>query len=907
MKVEKKEEKLSVEQRKIIDSFYGDNLIVNAAAGSGKTKTIVEIIYDSNKYNLSWKTLVLSYNTKLVSDTKERIKSKGIADKSYEVHTFHSFATKKSKKTVLDDFSLKEFNQIATLTLNEYDTIIIDEAQDITPLYWSLILKILKCNPLARVMFIGDSNQEIYSFKEANSMFLENIDKLIPSKTWKKLEINGSFRVPNATWHLLNGSKQYKNESFNALNRDGLVNISTFDYGSNLIEETILNKIKQYGQENIFVLSYSTNSENIKSIANKLTLNGFNVYVSRSDNEEKVNPIETMGKIVFSTVHQVKGLERKVVVMLNFNQRTEALYNTDKFNKLFYVAATRNIEELHIFYNKKDSLPTLMKYLKDQIYGLINEDDEIEANDDFQRFKKVTEIVKFLPNQIEEKFKELIEFEQINTKDENIEISNNITYNNLVYNISDINGIYAENIFERNDLYKFKKENKTLLEIMKGFKLISNSTSHYINKILDKKVNTFLELCFIKNSIENNDLTRLKPFEDNINNFPTWIDEKNSVKINLRMLEYLSDLNLQKQFQVTWKNVVGMIDLYQEDANIVHEVKFVTKVSFENYLQVAIYLFLIHKTNINKNIPSGNLINIRDNSRYTINIKDYDKFEEVLLEALNKKEKEISVEEFINTYNENEIEAINKNLIIKKPTSNIKQDDSIGLTINNSTTKKVTNNIPTTVKKTNNKSIKTKRKYDKIVFFDTETTSLQGEIIQLALVVYENEVKVDEMNLYFKNDLRIHYEAYSVHKISEDFLKNKPKFYEEFDKIHKYLTGDYLWIAHNSAFDVYRLFFNFKHYSEEIGDKLNDVKFDYLCSLQTMKKLAPNHNSYKLEHLVYDYNLERGAFHDGLFDALSIVRILKKVDNTIEGYIDRSIKSGYKIKKFNYVEWLTKK
>ncbi|MBN4084214.1 exonuclease domain-containing protein [Mycoplasma sp. CSL10166] len=883
MKKENKNNELSLEQRKIINSFYGDNLIVNAAAGSGKTRVIVEIIYESNKYNLNSKILVLSYNTKLVNDTKIRILKKDITIKNCDIHTFHSFATKKSKKIVMDDLGLKEFNESKILTVDEYDTIIIDEAQDITPLYWVLILKILKYNAKARVMFIGDSNQEIYNFKKASSMFLENIDKLIPSKTWKKLEINGSFRVPNATWRMLKESKQYKSESFNALNKEGILKINAFEYKDKLFEETIVEKIHQYGQENIFVLSNTTNINIIRDTANKLTLKGFKVYVSRSDNEEKVDFKEMHGKIVFSSVHQVKGLERKIVIIINLDGDVQKKYTIDEFNKLFYVAATRNIEELHIFFNKNRSLPTLMEGMKDQIDGWI--DYENDSSDEAYNIKKATEIIKFIPIEIEEELKSLIDISEINKKDEIIKISNIITYDGFFYDISDINGIYAEQILGNDNLDEIKKINRIILNFFTMFNSISKETHQYIEKIINKEFNSFLELCFIKHSIETNDITRLKHFEDNINNFPTWIDKENHNKIYSRMQKYLSKSNFEQQIGVNWDNkILGIIDFYQKYTNEVHEIKFVSNLSLTHFFQVAVYLLILYKTSKNKNIPVGYLLNIKDNMRYKITINDFQKFEIILLKILDGFNNEISVEEFINLYNENQLNILcQKTLMIKEYKENVPT--------------KIVNKIKS------NKKSEIKQKYNKIVFFDTETTSLQGEIIQLSLVVYENEIKVDEINFYFKNDLRIHRQAYLVHKISDEFLINKPKFYEEFNKIYKYLTGDYLWIAHNAAFDIYRLFFNFKYYSENIGDKLENVKFNYLCSFNTMKKNVPGLKSYKLENLAKEFGLEMGKFHDSLFDAQTIVKLLKKVDDSIEGYINSSLKNGYKIKTFNYVEW----
>lgn len=70
----------------------------------------------------------------------------------------------------------------------------------------------------------------------------------------------------------------------------------------------------------LFILAPSVKSEKspVRQLANKLTERGIPIYVPTSD-EEKLDDDLLRGKIVFSTFHQVKGLERPIVLVFNFD------------------------------------------------------------------------------------------------------------------------------------------------------------------------------------------------------------------------------------------------------------------------------------------------------------------------------------------------------------------------------------------------------------------------------------------------------------------------------------------------------------------------------------------------------------------------------------------------------------
>ena len=92
------------------------------------------------------------------------------------------------------------------------------------------------------------------------------------------------------------------------------------------------------------------------------------------------------------------------------------------------------------------------------------------------------------------------------------------------------------------------------------------------------------------------------------------------------------------------------------------------------------------------------------------------------------------------------------------------------------------------------------------IVLDTETTGLSAEggdrIIELGCVELLNrKLTGNNLHLYFNPGRDSHEDALKVHGISNEFLKDKPKFGDVVDEILEYLQGAEI-IIHNAAFDV---------------------------------------------------------------------------------------------------------
>ena len=92
------------------------------------------------------------------------------------------------------------------------------------------------------------------------------------------------------------------------------------------------------------------------------------------------------------------------------------------------------------------------------------------------------------------------------------------------------------------------------------------------------------------------------------------------------------------------------------------------------------------------------------------------------------------------------------------------------------------------------------------IVLDTETTGLSAEtgdrIIELGCVeMVARKLTGNNLHFYFNPDRDSHEDALRVHGISNEFLKDKPRFSELADEILAYLQGAEL-IIHNAPFDI---------------------------------------------------------------------------------------------------------
>lgn len=173
------------------------------------------------------------------------------------------------------------------------------------------------------------------------------------------------------------------------------------------------------------------------------------------------------------------------------------------------------------------------------------------------------------------------------------------------------------------------------------------------------------------------------------------------------------------------------------------------------------------------------------------------------------------------------------------------------------------------------------------IFIDTETTGTE-EKDRLCQVAYKTE-DGNIVNAFFNPGMPIAIEAMAVHHITNEMVKNKPRFQEsvEYQKL-KELAGseDSVFVAHNAKFDLDML-------------KRDNIHVKrWVCTLKLARFLDKNGviPQYNLQFLRYYLGLKVNASaHDALGDIMVLEGVFSRIYAKIremfgDGSIDEMIK-----------------
>lgn len=172
-----------------------------------------------------------------------------------------------------------------------------------------------------------------------------------------------------------------------------------------------------------------------------------------------------------------------------------------------------------------------------------------------------------------------------------------------------------------------------------------------------------------------------------------------------------------------------------------------------------------------------------------------------------------------------------------------------------------------------------------LLCIDTETTNLNGQVIEISLVcaktasvLYSSFVKATES---------ISDEAFAVHGISEKDIENAPSFEQVATEIAKFFTEDKRWTAFNIKFD-YKAMLNSAHDEDDydscrvLPDCYNWLEQKTFCAMYDIA--APffgstnKYGSISLANAMGCCGVEfEGKAHSASADAVATVRVLQYV------------------------------
>lgn len=522
----------SEEQQNAINFILaGDNVVLDAVAGSGKSTTVLSLACQvPDKVRI----LQLAYNAILRKEVKTKLRERDI--KNVKVHTFHSLAVKYYLLSAHTDTGIRKIireDMPTKAPIPKFEIIVLDEAQDMSFLYFQFMAKFaIDMGTRFQLCILGDYMQGIYEFKGADIRSLTQAHiiwkchPLLSSRVFRQCTLQTSYRITNQ-------HARFNNDVLLGMPRlKAIKDGPPVEYIRNNrtnSEKVVIAKINQWialgvSPGEIFVLAASVKgiNGNVRKMENALVERGIPCYVPIFDNEGIEDKV-IEGKVVFSTFHSVKGRERPYVIVMGFDQSYFAIYghelSPDKCPNTIYVACTRSTNKLILmekddnFYDRPfDFLKKTHREMQKENYvdfsGVprekfyekppFNPDEPSEK----ERFFDVapSELAKYVPDYVLENIAPLIEtifIQEVEpTETSTIEIPNMIqTSRGLYEDVCDLNGIAIPSIYYDHLFRRYKEEGNKPVNIGASIlrHIINDSLSDttenqclYLKRIVDK-------------------------------------------------------------------------------------------------------------------------------------------------------------------------------------------------------------------------------------------------------------------------------------------------------------------------------------------------------------------------------------------------------------------------------------
>ena len=287
---------LSATQLNIIKDKESKYIVVAAGPGSGKTKVLAHklaslILMEDVKYE---QLLMLTFSRAAATEFKKRLLGLiGNAANFVEIKTFHSYCfdllgrvgnLEKAEQIILSAIDKIKNGEVEPGRITK-TVLVIDEAQDMSAEEFGLVNALMEQNEEMRVIAVGDDDQNIFTFRKADSKYLE---QFISEKGASKFELTENFRSKS---NLVSFANQFVSKIHHRLKKMPIVakqqddgSIRLFQYNSGdliipLVDDMVINGIS--GPTGVLT---KTNEEALQ-IAGLLTHKGIPAKIIQSHDE----------------------------------------------------------------------------------------------------------------------------------------------------------------------------------------------------------------------------------------------------------------------------------------------------------------------------------------------------------------------------------------------------------------------------------------------------------------------------------------------------------------------------------------------------------------------------------------------------------------------------------------------
>jgi hypothetical protein len=503
--------------------------------------------------------------------------------------------------------------------ITKYDIIVVDEVQDMNILYFHVLCQLItdSHNQNVQLCILGDKYQSIFDFNGADNRFITNGENIFTMnvRDWQKVSLPVSFRITEGMSLFINNCMLYNNRILSAkstmLEKPLYIICNTF-VKKNIVYDLLVQYLNNgVDPDEIFILApslkKSKNDSPIIILENELKntkINGNSIPIYVSTGNVKLDNDIIKNKLVFSTFHQCKGLERKIVIVYGFDISYPLYYN--KFHDSYicpntlYVACTRASEKLILVHHvKNDYLPFLNQKtlpLYCEILGEI-EDTNIKNNKENWDYTVTNFIDHLSVDTIDECLQNItiIPIQPIATK---IDIATKTIQKDTLYEeVSEITGtaipLYYQYLVHPMDNIITGTINKcSLITSTINDNIIINTHRKQISEytISNITIPQLLHVILYYNS-ETNYIYKL----DQIINY-NWLSMEN-MELGLERLRTILLPSSHKIFEykvelevTSTVTLSGRIDCI-DDENV-YEFKCVTELQHEHYIQLVIYKYL---------------------------------------------------------------------------------------------------------------------------------------------------------------------------------------------------------------------------------------------------------------------------------------------------------------------------
>lgn len=353
---------LTTEQLAICDCVErGHNVIVDAVAGSGKTRTILELV----ARNPSLQFCVLLYSASLKAETRRRLRDIDTADNAF-VHSFHS-AINHVNPPCHNDEHLLAFvaaDDKESINFPRFDVLVVDESQDLTPLLLKVIFRICRSQPRKpQLVVLGDRYQCIYGYSGADVRYLTLaqpvLNRVAAATEWRHLTLSTTFRCPKSHVDFINHNVL----QFHRLNVPPDAPVGSIAYHAmdaftqmpKFVTDLVLRKIESgVDVTDIAILVAGVNigpRHPVCKLVNQLSKRDIDLYIRNSNGFTSEDQMRN--KLCILSFHQSKGLEFKHVILLGFDESYREFYDRGRtpagsVPSTIYVALSRAKEDLTI-------------------------------------------------------------------------------------------------------------------------------------------------------------------------------------------------------------------------------------------------------------------------------------------------------------------------------------------------------------------------------------------------------------------------------------------------------------------------------------------------------------------------------------------------------------------------------